>query len=377
MRPLRLALLAALLGGLIAAVVYRGALEAQLRALAVLSSTAEIPVLTWAVEVVTDEPRVEEAQVAHVPATIVRPGAPPPWPAIVFVNGATPLGRHHPRVQRLARGLARVGFLVVVPDVPGLRRGEITVQTLEATVAVADAVAAWRDSGRRVGFIGVSVGATLALLAAETPSLASRVSLVAGIAPYTDLRNVIRLATTGTYRSAQGVVRYDADSFVALAVGRSLAAALPAGRARRVLVSRLRAVDDDAEDPLAVVRSGRARRLGRSARSLVELLANRDPRRFERLYAALPASLKAAVVRLSPRRAAGRIQAPVELASAPHDKYFPLDESRAVLQAVPDARLTVTTTLEHAIPEPSLRDLRDIARFDAFIVRSLRKARAA
>jgi hypothetical protein len=56
----------------------------------------------------------------------------------------------------------------------------------------------------RVGFIGVSVGASLALCAAEDGSLAGRVSAVAGIAPYADLEDVSLLATTGYVRTGIG-----------------------------------------------------------------------------------------------------------------------------------------------------------------------------
>jgi hypothetical protein len=66
---------------------------------------------------------------------------------------------------------------------------------------------------------------------------------------------------------------------------------------------------------------------------------------------------------------------PVELASAPHDKYFPPAESRALVAKAPDARLTVTSTLSHAIPEPSIADLAALFRFDGFVVRFLRRAR--
>jgi hypothetical protein len=96
---------------------------AQIRAVAVLATTERTPVVRWAVAVVTAEPRVDEAVVGGAPATVVRPGEGRRWPAIVFVNGATRDGRHHPQVQRLARGLARAGFLAVVPDLPGLRAG--------------------------------------------------------------------------------------------------------------------------------------------------------------------------------------------------------------------------------------------------------------
>lgn len=366
------AVLVLLLAALVATVVFRSWVGAQARAVVVLSTTIETPVLTWAVAVVTAEPRVQETMVAGVPATLVRPPGDGPWPAVVFVNGATALGRHHPDVERLARGLARAGYLVLVPDPVGLERGEITLRTLAETVAVARAVSTREDArDHRVGFVGVSVGTTLALLAAEDPALSGRVSAVAGIAPYTDLRRVIRLATTGYYDHQ----RYDADPFVSLAVARSLAAGLPPGRDRRTLVAQLRAVDDDDPHPLAVLEAGSTSGLGRPARALLSLLRNRDPRRFDALYAALPASMRVGVTRLSPLAATERLWAPILLASGPHDKYFPLTESRALIRAAGHGQLTVTRTLDHAVPEPSFGDVADLFRFDAFVVRVLHSMR--
>ena len=342
----------------------------QMQAVAVLSTTEATPVLAWAVRAVTAEPRVEESVVGGARATVVRPGrGDGPWPAVVFVNGATRAGRHHPKVQRLARGLARAGFIVVVPDLPGLRLGEITPATTAATTQVARATSERKDvRGRKVGLYGVSVGASLALLAAESPELAGRVTVVGGEAPWVDMRRVIRLATTGLYDGA----RYETDPYASLAIARSLAAGLPRGRGRAELLARLEAVDDDDPRPLASL-EGVAYRGG--VARLVDLLENHSPGRFARLYARLPAPLRGAIAALSPIRQADRLEAPVELASAPHDKYFPPAESRALARASPRVHVTVTSTLDHAVPRLSADDLAGLVHFDGFVMRFLRLAR--
>src|SRR5919201_241696 len=364
-------LVAALGVGAIIAVAFGNSWPAaQLDAVAVLSTTERTPVLAWAVRVVTHKPRVEETTIGGQPSVLVRPGGHGPWPAVVFVNGATRLGRHHPKVERLARGLARTGFLVVVPDLPGLRLGEITPTTLGATVRVAEATADRPDArGRRVGLYGVSVGASLALLAAERPALASRVTVVGGEAPWTDRKRIIRLATTGVYESEP----YATDPDAALAIARSLAAALSAGPGRSTLVRQLEAVPDDDPEPLASLQPDAFRD---GPRAVVELLRNRDPARFAGLYAHLPARVRKSVAALSPLQRAGALRAPVELASAPHDKYFPAAESHALARAAPHVQVAVTATLDHAVPRPSLRDLRDLFRFDGFVVRFLHAARS-
>jgi pimeloyl-ACP methyl ester carboxylesterase len=356
-------------GAIVAVVDERSWPAGQLAAVTALATTERTPLLRWIVAVLSEEPRVEETVVAGAPSTLVRPGGGRRWPAVVFVNGATRDGRHHPQVQRLARGLARAGFLVVVPDLPGLRLGEITPATTAATVRVAEATARRPDArGDMVALYGVSVGASLALLAAEDRALARRVSVVGGEAPWVDLKRIVRLATTGLY----GRQRYATDPYALLAIGRSLAAGLPFGAGRSRLLRRLEAIPDDDADPLATFSPND---YAGDARALVELLVNRDPARFAELYAKLPASVRSAVRRLSPLFGADRLRAPVELASAPHDSYFPPAESQALARAAPNVRVTVTSTFDHAVPRLSIRDLGDLLRFDGFVVRFLRLAR--
>jgi pimeloyl-ACP methyl ester carboxylesterase len=352
----------------VVAVVERSWLAAQERAVVVLSLTQQTPVLGWAVRVLTDEPRVEETVVGGAPSTVVRPGGGDgPWPAIVFFNGATREGRYHPQVQRLERGLARAGFLVVVPDLPGLRLGEITLKTAAMAVGVAQAAAERPDvRAGRVSLYGVSVGASLALLTAESPLLSNRVTVVGGEAPWVDLKRIIRLITTGDYDGVQ----YEFDPYAALAISRSLAAGLAAPQ-RSELLAQLESVPDDDPDPLA---GFDADAYQGSARALVDLLENSDPTRFETLYARLPTRLRASVATLSPLHWVNRLRAPAELASGPHDDYFPPAESRVLARASPRVRVTVTSTLDHAVPRPSLDDIAGLFSFDGFVVRFLRLA---
>ena len=369
----RWALFVLLVLSLIPAFVYRSWIDAQTAAVAVLATTIDKPVVTWLVKSVTSRPRIAEVRIGGQAATLARPGTGKRWPAVVFVNGATERGHLHPEVQRLARGLARAGYLVVVPELPGLRRGQITLQTLAATVGVARATAARSDAkDGRVGLVGVSVGSSLALCAAEDERLSGRVSAVAGIAPYADLEEVARLATTGYVRDHGRLVRYDADDFVQLAIARSLAAGLPARHDRERLVRLLAAIPNERDDPL---RDFRPRRLGPQARALVRLLRNRDPRSFDALWHRLPPSVVAAAARLSPVTRLKRLDAPVALATSPTDKYFPVEESRRLAAASDRVRVTVTSSLSHALPEPSFRSLGAALAFDGWVVRGLRALR--
>lgn len=242
-------------------------------------------------------------RIAGVDALVARPrrGS---GPLVVYANAATPLGVEQPAVGRFLSALAGAGFVAVAPELPHVREGEVTPETIDSLVGVADA------AGRRVALVGASTGAGLAILAAGDPRLANRVTAVAAVGPFANLRSVLQLATTGFY----GDRPYPAAPLLARAAARSLAASAP----------------EDATVP--------------------SLLTNRDPARFDELYAALEPETRALVRELSPLARIADVLAPVELASSPADPFFPVEESLALEEAGHDVRLTVTPALHHVKP---------------------------
>jgi pimeloyl-ACP methyl ester carboxylesterase len=362
---------------LVLAVVYWPWVSAQARAVVVISSVLDAPILAPAVEAASSEPRFADVRVAGNPSLVVRPAGEGPWPAVFLVNGTIPEGRKLPGVRRLAEGFARAGYLVVVPDLPGLMEDRITPRTVHETTQVAHAVSTRSDAeDGEVALVGVSTGATLSLLAAEDPALRGKVSLVAGVAPFSDIRTVLSVATTGHYRNSDGeMVRYEATPFLSYVVARSLVAALPPGEDRRTLSDELLSVGRESTHPLSDLRSRPTDDLGPEAKSVVALLANRDPQRFDALYADLPEEVRDDLEVLSPLAGTERIRVPVELATGPHDKYFPPSESYRLERVAPERTVTVTGVLDHAELNVSPGDVPAFVVFDAFVVRALREAR--
>jgi pimeloyl-ACP methyl ester carboxylesterase len=376
LRPRRLLVLAFLAGAVALAAVYWSWIDAQARAAVVLSSVLDTPGLTPAVGALTREPDAEDTVFAGRPTLVAKPAGEGPWPAILFVNGTVPEGRAYPEVQNLARGLARAGYLVVVPDLPGLTTDEITEETVSSTAEMARAVADRSDArDGQVGLVGVSTGATLALLAAENLDVGERVSVVAGVAPYTDIRTVLNIATTDHYREDGEYIPYDAEPFLSYVIAKSLFAALPSGEERDELRAELEEVDRGDPNPLAGLRDRPTEDLSPEARGVVELLANTDPERFDELYAALSPEIRAGMEELSPLAGDERITAPVELVSGDRDKYFPVSESFALDRIAADHRVTVSEAIDHS--EVGFSDIPAFARLDGFVVRSLREARGA
>jgi acetyl esterase/lipase len=346
----------------------------MIRALVLLAVVLDLPVLGRVVRRVTPEPEVTQFEVDGVPVEMLRPPDDKPRPAWIFVNGAHPLRRREPVVWRLAQGLARAGYVVFVPDIPGLGEGTVTARTLEATGAVTAAACGRRDvRAGRVALVGASTGAGLALIAAGRPDLAERISIVAAVAPFADLRKLICLTTTGHYEEDGEFAPYEVTDLHRQVVARSLVAAIPTKPDREELLEALGEIERAELDPLEEL-PRRAQDSSPEARAVLDVLANRDPNRFGRLYNALPSAVHAFIGELSPLRFREGLRARIEIIVPPSDVYFPPGEA-AALAALPNARLTVTRTLDHTRPTLSFVHLRSFGRFLGFVVRGLRAAR--
>lgn len=339
------------------------------RTFVLIAVVLDLPLLGRLARGLTREAHVEQKTIAGVPVEVVRPGGRGPWPTWLFVNGAHPERRREPIVMRLSRGLARAGFLVFVPDIPGLGEGAIGDGTLAATVGVTEAAAGHPDvRDGRVALIGASTGAGLAVLAAGHERLADRVSVVAAVAPFANLERMICLATTSAYGETGAFSRHEVTVLHRRVVARSLASTVTEEDDRVRLLAALDRAERADEDPIAALPRDVE---SDAARAVVALLTNEDPERFSELYAALPEPVLGLLARLSPVSGSGSVRAPVEIVVPPSDEYFPLGEAEALAELLPSVRLTVTATLDHTRPRLALSHLRSALRFGRFVSRGL------
>lgn len=121
--------------------------------------------------------------------------------SLVLVPGAAVLGRDEPRLRNLARALARAGFLVIVPELPGPRRFSLSRADAEILAEVlrgANANRPWLPSG----LAAVSYGVGPAIIAALEPDLVDKVDFIIGIGGYHNTDSAIQFMVTGTFRRA-------------------------------------------------------------------------------------------------------------------------------------------------------------------------------
>ncbi len=258
---------------------------------------APLSALTWAP---TRAPlAVPGAQVDQYRSTGLRRGRP-----LVLVHGFTPEGKNDARAREAAELLARAGFDVAVPTIPGLTRGRLRAD--DVTVVVATLAA--RPGPTIV--LGVSVGSGPALVAAADPGVRDRVNAVVSLGGYASAFELLTFWLTGRYEygDTRGSVTHDPG-----------------------LVRAFVRANADLLNP--------------TTRTELE---SADPERAARALAALSPELHGYLDALSPLRVAGEIPGRLVLIHGYRDPAVPYTESLRLAAARPSlTTLLLVGVMDH------------------------------
>lgn len=283
-------------------------------------------------------------------------------PAIVVTHGFTHEGAADPRLQALCRRLARAGFVVVAPEFDEMRQyrlGTGDQADLEAVVASLGAHPA--IDAARVGVMAFSFGAGPTLIGLAQPPLRDSVTFAVVFGGYFDLRRTFRYVLTGAYDGFGHYGRLPVptrgdDRWKFLRGNLSM---IPPSPTSHVLEA---AAVARVADPAAAVDVGGCSEAERAAFALIE---NRDPDRFDALYAAAAPFIDAWVQRLSPVHTAHTIRAELILVHSYTDQKTPFIESIAMSRGVPAAAppsLTLLNAFAHVDLRLNWRSLTSLVR---------------
>ena len=128
------------------------------------------------------------------------PGTAAPHPGMVVALGVTPAGRDDSRVRRLGDGLARMGVAALVPFDQDLIHKRVTPGEIDFLVEAYRFLSS-RDEvdPGRVGFLGVCVGSSLSLLAAQDARIAGEVDFVSWFGGYYRIQDLIASVVSESY----------------------------------------------------------------------------------------------------------------------------------------------------------------------------------
>jgi hypothetical protein len=259
---------------------------------------------------------------------------------LVLVPGLAEGGKDDPRVVAFAEGFARVGFVVLVPEVEGLRELRASpadaVELADAAIHLANTPVAGLEPGQ-TGLASISYGVGPAILAAIDPRVRSKVSFVLAIGGYGDMIESVTYVTAGYVRDGPGQPWregapnvYGRWAFV-FANAQRVTSASDRATLKAIAKRKFDQPDADIAD-LTVT-------LGEEGKAVFALLDNRDPEKVPALIAELPEAIRSDLEGLDlARRDLSGIEAQVLLIHGEDDTIIPVTQSKRLASLLPPGK---------------------------------------
>ncbi|MFN0072928.1 MAG: hypothetical protein ACKVVP_15700 [Chloroflexota bacterium] len=274
------------------------------------------------------------------------PAQPGPHGAVILMLGARPIDQDDPVVTRFADGLSRLGVVVLVPASDGLAAGRIAPAEVDLLVQEFQILRNRPDvDPQRVGYIGLSVGASLSLVAAADARIAANVAFVNAFGGYFDAQDLFVALASHSLAYAGESARWEPAPLTREVLLENLLDSVPIDTERDAIRHAVNFPGQTLETEIAS--------LSPSAQVAVQLLSEPEPSEARRLVNLLAEPGKNQLEAISPRYIVHRLQANILVMHDIHDQYIPYTESRHLVAALPDKRLRAWTELElfdHVMP---------------------------
>ena len=255
-----------------------------------------------------------------------------PHPGIVVALGVNPLGRQDERIVRLGEGLARMGVAALIPASDNLANKRLTAGEVDFMVAAYQFLEGRPEvDPERVGFLGVCVGSSLSLLAAQDERIGDRVNFVSWFGGYYSLEELIVSVATHTYELRGSRVPWNPDSLTDEVAKIQAIEFVEEESDRRLLHRSL--VD---RAPLSLAERAS---LSPTGALVEELFQSATPDRAYEIIASLPPEARDLMRVLSPATNLDRVTARVFIMDDTSDTLIPYIHSRQMSEELDDALL--------------------------------------
>ena len=243
-----------------------------------------------------------------------------PYGAILIYLGiASPAD--DPYAQALVRGLAQQGIVVLIHQSRRMEAGIIDPLEIEGIIEALMHLRALPEVDReRIGILGFSVGAGLALRAAADPRIRDDVAFVHSFGGYFDAASVLSAVTTQQVVVNGKVESWVPDPLAASLFQHALLATVESNAERVALQA---ALAGEAEPPATLSQRGR---------TLLALYENKDPHRTAEILARDP-TLVGWLQDISPAPAMHDVDARLYIAHDHADAFLPYSESLHLAEA--------------------------------------------
>jgi len=284
-------------------------------------------------------------------ADLYLPGPEGRWGGILLNHGVIDTGKDDPRLKRFATVLCQVGFVVIVPDLKGMRSFRIAPSDVdEIRAAFSHFLSRPEVRSDSCGLFGFSYGAGPTIIAACQREVREKVRFVVSFGGYYDLKNVLSFIATG-YFEFQGK-RYfrkpqEYGKWVFLANNLDW---VESSEDRAVLRKILKLKLRDENAPI----DSFFPQLGGEGRNVLNLLSHADPSQTESFVRKLPPAIRSSMADLSMSHVLKDLRADLILAHGEDDDLIPFTETLRLAQAAPHSGkvyMRILKTFSHIDPE--------------------------
>jgi hypothetical protein len=144
-----------------------------------------------------------------------------------------------PRVINLAQALTRMGVIAFVPFSPDLLQGQVKPEDVGLLVSAFQYLMSRNDVERQhVGFLGICVGASLSMDAAEDPAIAGQVDFIIWFDGCYQLDDLIASEITHSYIQDGTTISWNPDPLTTEVVNDELESLAPDAAEQAVVVQR-------------------------------------------------------------------------------------------------------------------------------------------
>ncbi|MCH8055533.1 MAG: hypothetical protein IH857_05200, partial [Deltaproteobacteria bacterium] len=254
--------------------------------------------------------------------------------AILLTHGIIETGKDDPRLIRFAYSLARSGFVVLVPELKGMKSFRVLLSDADDIVASFRYLISLREivDEEKMGLLGFSYGAGPTLIAAADPLIRDQVKFLVSFGGYYDPVNVIRFITTGTYeyRDEKGFLQ--PEPYGKWVFFKNNVDYVKSERDRRLLKAMFEKEEEKKRHEATALLGD----LTPQGRYLYELLINEDPDRVENLIKRTDARFQDYLKKISLAPIIPSIRAYFLIGHGSTDPLIPYTESLRLADAVQD-----------------------------------------
>jgi dienelactone hydrolase len=292
--------------------------------------------LAW----VTPEPSVKPVEVPQrerkIPADLYYVVGAGKRGAILLTHGIIESGKDDPRLIRFARSLARAGFVVLVPELKGMKSFRVLLSDVDDIVASFHYMASLKElvNEKRMGLMGFSYAAGPTIMAAADAAIRDQVGFVISFGGYYDPVNIIRFITTGYYEYGYERGFLQPEPYGKWVFFMNNVDYVESEKDRKILKQVFQQEATQITDDIAPLLAS----LTPKGRYLYELLINTDPQRVDDLVKNTDPRFQDYLQKLSMAPLIPVLRGYLIVGHGTTDTLIPYTESLRLANAVPDKR---------------------------------------